>query len=148
MKNDSLMERYGPRAVVTGASSGIGRATAEEPGSLGLNVVLVARRGEMLCDLAADLRQKHGIQSRVIEADLASRPAVKLVVDETADLDVGLPVADAGYGTMGVPWTRTWMLNSTCERPGEERGLPCCSRVAVRFPASNRESSTMSRKTP
>lgn len=94
-------QRYGPWAVVTGASDGIGRAFARHLAARGLNLVLVARREPLLEQLAAELQGSHGVQCRVFAADLADLGAVHRLADTTADLDVGLLVAAAGFGTSG-----------------------------------------------
>jgi short-subunit dehydrogenase len=96
-----LQERYGPWAVVTGASDGIGRAFAQRLAEAGVNVVLVARRAELLDALAAELAATHGVQARAIPADLATEAGVGEIVERTQHLDVGLLVAAAGLGTSG-----------------------------------------------
>jgi len=93
--------RYGPWAVVTGASEGIGRAFAQHLARHGIHLVLVARRGPMLQALADEVHLAHGIRCRVLIADLAHATGVQDVIDATADLDVGLLVAAAGFGTSG-----------------------------------------------
>ncbi len=93
--------RYGPWAVITGASDGIGRAFAQDLARRGVHLVLVARRGALLATLADELRKAHGIECRVLVADLAHAGGVGSVIDSTADLDVGLLVASAGFGTSG-----------------------------------------------
>lgn len=93
--------RYGPWAVVTGASDGVGKAMAERLAAAGLHLVLVARRRDVLDQLAADLTARHGVDVLVVSADLAQRAGVDVVEAATRDLDVGLLVAAAGFGTSG-----------------------------------------------
>lgn len=97
----ALARRYGPWAVVTGASEGIGRSFATVIAKSGLNVVLVARREGALQDLADQLRQSHCIAATAIAADLSSSEESARIERETRDLDIGLLVAAAGFGTSG-----------------------------------------------
>lgn len=97
-----LVERYGPWAVVTGASDGIGRAFATRLAAEGMNVVLVARRAERLQEVQRELEGAHGILAMVVPADLGTPAGLALVDAATATLDVGLLVAAAGYGTSGL----------------------------------------------
>jgi hypothetical protein len=96
-----LFTRYGPWAVVTGASDGIGREFALGLAEAGLNLVLVARRGEVLAGLAREVGERHSVETLVVAADLADPRAVDEVVGRTHGLDVGLLVAAAGFGTSG-----------------------------------------------
>jgi len=96
-----LRARYGPWAVVTGASDGIGREFARTLAAAGLDLVLVARRGEVLAALAEALGRAHGIRTRVLALDLARPAEVAELGVATNDLDVGLLVAAAGFGTSG-----------------------------------------------
>ncbi len=97
----TFLYTYGPWAIVTGASSGIGRAFAERLAEHGLNLVLVARREVVLDTLAYDLTASHGIGTRVIAADLGTEVGLANLETSTTDLDVGLLVASAGFGTSG-----------------------------------------------
>ena len=93
--------RYGPWAVVTGASDGIGRETALRLAESGIQVVLVARREAVLRELASALSERFGVETHVVAADLSTQGGVEAVVRETRPLDVGLLVASAGFGTSG-----------------------------------------------
>jgi len=116
--------RYGPWAVVTGASDGIGRAFAQQLAASGLNLVLVARREPVLQALAAELRRSHGVQCRVMALDLADLEAVHRLADSTAALDVGLLVAAAGFGTSGP------LLEADLGAESEMADLNCTSVMA------------------
>lgn len=89
---------YGPWAVVTGASDGIGRAFARQLAAQGFKLVLVARRRAALEALAAELGSA-GVQ--VVDADLGTEEGLRRVEDACRPLDVGLLVAAAGFGTSG-----------------------------------------------
>lgn len=91
---------YGPWAIVTGASSGIGAGVARRLAAEGLGVVLVARRGEALEALAAEL-EATGARARVVVQDLARPGAAEAVMRATEDLDVGVLVSNAGAARMG-----------------------------------------------
>jgi len=93
---------YGPWAVVTGASSGIGRAFAEHLAAAGLHLVLAARSTERLRDLGGTLARAHGVDFRVITVDLSQPESAASLVNATADLDVGLLISNAGGGHPGV----------------------------------------------
>ncbi len=94
-------ERYGPWAVVTGASDGIGREFAVRLAERGINVLLAARRKELLDTLASELSERFGVQTAVVSGDLANPSSIDDLVARTRDLDVGLLVAAAGFGTSG-----------------------------------------------
>jgi short-subunit dehydrogenase len=99
-----LQTRYGPWALVTGASSGIGRELARQLAGCGLHLVLVARRREALEAVAQECRQLSGGQVRVVVADVGTPAGIRAIFEETAPLNLGLVVAAAGYGTSG-PFT-------------------------------------------
>ena len=92
-----------PLAVVTGASSGIGRELAECLAIRGFDLVLVARREDVLLQLAAALRDVHGTTCTIVAADLAGRDErerlIRLLEPASGRLDV--LVNNAGFGTHG-----------------------------------------------
>jgi hypothetical protein len=98
---NSFSHRYGPWAVVTGASSGIGAEFARQLGARGLHVVLVARRKDRLDALAGELSAAHQVLTRVIEVDLAQPDFLPILDAGTRDLDIGLVVNNAGFGDKG-----------------------------------------------
>jgi uncharacterized protein len=93
--------RFGPWAVVTGASSGIGRAIARQIAASGINVVLVARRRALLEEVGHDVSTEFGVQHRVVVADLSTEGFIDRLAAATSDLDVGLVVSNAGTASPG-----------------------------------------------
>jgi uncharacterized protein len=101
MAFNKVCAKYGPWAVVTGASSGIGRALATELARAKINLVLVGRSVAELDRLASELSQDQGVECRVVMFDLAEESCIDVLQRATSDLDVGLLVASAGFGTSG-----------------------------------------------
>jgi uncharacterized protein len=95
-----LADRYGPWAIVAGASEGIGEHVARQLAAAGVAPVLVSRRQALLDDLAASIQADTGVAPRVVPLDLTAPDAAARLVDATSDLDVGLLVYNAGADTM------------------------------------------------
>lgn len=111
---------YGPWALVTGASSGIGRGFALALAERGLDVVLVARRRALLEELSQEMRSRFGRSARVLDIDLSVAGAAAAVASAVADLEIGLLVANAGTGWIGrfdlqAPETHASMIRLHCE---------------------------------
>lgn len=90
-----------PRALVTGASSGIGTAFAEQLAAAGHDLVVVARREDRLRQLADRLIREQGADVVVEVADLASAEELDRLVAVVTDLELDLLVNNAGFGTFG-----------------------------------------------
>ncbi|MCA9536484.1 MAG: SDR family oxidoreductase [Myxococcales bacterium] len=90
----------GQRALVTGASSGIGTEIARKLAAEGANLVLTARRLERLDELAVELRQKHGVTVDTVASDLEDPAAPQQLFDATegADKPVDVLINCAGFG--------------------------------------------------
>jgi uncharacterized protein len=104
-------ERYGPWAVVAGASVGIGAEFCRQLAAEGVNVVLVSRSRDKLDELAAELRSGHDVETRVAAVDLAVPGAERALFAASDGLDVGLFVYNAGADSLN-----TYFL----EAPAEE----------------------------
>lgn len=98
---DRFRERYGPWALVAGASEGLGEAFAGELAARGLDLVLVARREELLTQVAGGNERDHGIEVRTLAADLSTAAGIAAVCEETADLEIGLLVCNAALAPIG-----------------------------------------------
>ena len=93
--------KYGPWAVIAGASDGTGEGFAREMAAMGINLVLSSRRRQVLEALGAELASAHGIEYRVHVQDLMVPGAGQAILDAAADLDVGLYVSNAGADAVG-----------------------------------------------
>jgi len=93
--------KYGPWAVIAGASDGTGAAYARQLAPIGLNLVLIARRPGPLAELAAELEQAHRITTRTASVDLYETGAAERVLQAANGLDVGLFISNAGSDTNG-----------------------------------------------
>ncbi len=92
---------FGPWAMITGASSGIGEEFARQLAASGLHLVLVARRLCALEALGSELARTFGIQYRAVGLDLTADDGLDTLSEATQDLDIGLVISNAGAMTAG-----------------------------------------------
>ena len=100
----SLKQLKGHRAVVTGASSGIGEQYAKQLAALGVNLVLAARRLDRLDFLAEQLRSKYSVKVDCVAVDLGAPGAAKKLFDAATSngQSVTLLINNAGLGKYGL----------------------------------------------
>jgi short-subunit dehydrogenase len=101
MKTKIDKKRFGPWALVTGASSGIGKEFAQQIAASGINLVLVARRDALLAELGRAIEQEFDVQYRTLAMDLSQEGFIAGLADATHDIDIGLVVSNAGTGNSG-----------------------------------------------
>jgi len=94
-------KRFGPWALITGASSGIGKEFARQMAASGIHVALVGRREPLLRTVGAESTQAFGVEHRIIPLDLSEPDFLPVLADATRDLDIGLVVSNAGTGNPG-----------------------------------------------
>ncbi|MCF4969703.1 SDR family NAD(P)-dependent oxidoreductase [Nostoc sp. CMAA1605] len=114
-----IYTRYGTWAVVTGASSGIGREMAFQLAESGFNLILCARSQETLKQIATTLTTQYSVEVQVFKLDFSEEKAAATLEIATQNLDVGLLIVSAGFGTSGS------FLNSQLEQEIEMLNVNC-----------------------
>ncbi|WP_345422948.1 SDR family NAD(P)-dependent oxidoreductase [Halioxenophilus aromaticivorans] len=92
----TMYEKYGPWAVIAGASEGTGRAFASRVAAQGINCILLARREEPLQALSIEITQRHGVECVTASVDLSAPDATASVIAAIDNREVGLFIANAG----------------------------------------------------
>jgi uncharacterized protein len=119
----AFADRYGPWAVVAGASEGVGAEFARELGRRGINVVLIARTEALLEEVASSIRAESGADARVAPLDLASPDGWDGVLAVTDGLEVGMLMYNAGADPNYEPFlaqpveNALWMIERNCVMP-------------------------------
>lgn len=94
-------EKYGPAALVAGASMGLGAAYAHALAAKGLDLVIVARHKEKLEDTAKDISSKYKVSVLPVSCDLASADAVEQIVQATKNMQINFLVYNAAASYIG-----------------------------------------------
>jgi uncharacterized protein len=88
-------EKYGPWALIVGASAGLGAAFAENCAKRGLNIAICARRLENLNAVAAGLSMRYGVKTRQIVADISKEDCAETIISQITDLEIGFYIFNA-----------------------------------------------------
>src|SRR5271167_3798986 len=97
----SFADRYGPWAVIAGASEGTGSAFARKVAALGVNCILIARRADPLTALADVIRAESRVDCITATVDLAAPEAFDRVVCAVGGREIGLFISNAGADPNG-----------------------------------------------
>jgi uncharacterized protein len=102
-KNNALSfaAKYGPWALVTGASRGLGAEFARQLAAKGLNLALAARSENQLKELAQSLEREYNITVKIITIDLSREDILDPIKKAADSLEIGLLVNNAGLSTVG-----------------------------------------------
>lgn len=127
----TFAEKYGPWAIIAGASEGTGREFARQVAVQGVNLILVARRQGPLSELADEIRQESGVECITASVDLTKADAAARIAEAAAGREVGLYISNAGSDTNGAlfldkdidAWLDLIALNSLTP-------LRCCHQFA------------------
>ncbi|SDL89802.1 hypothetical protein SAMN04488535_1167 [Corynebacterium mycetoides] len=95
-------------ALVTGASQGIGEALARDLASAGYNLILVARREDVLMALARELSARHGVDCEVFAADLSTDRDVTALINHLGQRRVSICINSAGIASFGPFMKADW----------------------------------------
>jgi short-subunit dehydrogenase len=93
---DSFSARYGPWALITGASRGLGAEFARQCAERGLNTILIATNADLLKAQADSIKKEYGVEVKVIVLDLSREDILKEITPVTDSLEIGLLVNNAG----------------------------------------------------
>jgi hypothetical protein len=100
-KDIRFWEKYGPWALVAGASQGIGRAFAHCLAKRGLQLVLVARAEDPLVALSGELENRYQVQTLHLSVDLSTTDALDRIAAATVAIEIGLVVYNAAFADTG-----------------------------------------------
>ncbi|MEO1486811.1 MAG: SDR family NAD(P)-dependent oxidoreductase [Bacteroidota bacterium] len=98
---ESIKEKFGEWAIVTGASSGIGKEFAIQLAKEGINLLVLARREELLMELGQTLSNQYKVEVRIKKLDLTSENFIGEIENQISDIQVRLCISNAGAAFMG-----------------------------------------------
>lgn len=93
----TLAQKYGPWALITGSSEGIGKGFARRCAKEGMNLIMIARREDKLNASAAELADEFGVETRTLSLDMTQQGAIETITDAVKDLDVGMLINNVAF---------------------------------------------------
>ncbi len=102
LPSQAFKSRYGPWALVTGATRGLGAEFARQIGARGLNLVLTARGRDELVQVGEEVRKRSQVEVKTVVADLAGPGFIDVLRQETDGLEIGLLVCNAAHPLVGL----------------------------------------------
>lgn len=124
-----IWERFGPVALVVGGSEGLGAAWANALAAGGLDLILVARRGEILAAFADQVRRRHGVTVHTIAGDLGNPEWIELLPNRTGEhqdrtpgglLGKAVDFPEIGFAVLNAAYAPTGPFLSTSYEALEE----------------------------
>jgi hypothetical protein len=97
----TFKEKYGPTALIAGASEGMGAAFARGLAARGLDLVLVARRKEPLEETARQIRERFGVKAWTVVCDLGAHDATQQIAQAIGDTAINFLVYNAALSHIG-----------------------------------------------
>ena len=135
METANFASRYGPWALIAGASEGTGSSFARQLAEKGLNLILVARRQGPLDALAGEITATHGVECVTASIDLSSADAADKMAIAAGEREVGLLILNAGADPNGSMFLDNDIANWDALAM---RNVMCVMRACHRFGAPMR----------
>jgi short-subunit dehydrogenase len=134
-----LIDRYGPWAIVAGASEGTGRAFALQLAASGIHCVLIARRQQPLLELAAEIQRSHAVECLTVSLDLSLPDACDRIVAAVGEREIGLYLSNAGADPNGARFLeRDLSAWEALVTRNVLTNMRCCHYFAARMRARGR----------
>lgn len=96
-----MLTKYGKWAIITGASSGIGKAFAYDVAKQGMDIILVSDQKDALTEVAGEIGKLHNVKTLVCCTDLSEAGSIETIKEAAKDKEVGVLINDASYGLHG-----------------------------------------------
>lgn len=134
----NLKEKYGEWGVILGATEGVGKAFCEKIAAGGMNVVMVGRREEKLKALGEEIKQKYGVEYKVVRADFSEDGAAETVFAATEGLDLGFMSYVACLHSFGKIQDTPWEKHQAMINVNVVTFMKCFYHYMKIFTAQNR----------